>query len=398
MEFETLISLLSTKCRSMINSWDINLIDSFNEQLSRGHALTEKQANLGLKILKRQVDKLNLVVGIDVTPYIESPTFKFPFKKINSTKKISIEHHSIHGKIIKVEFPYNDQILNKIREVKNKLSLAFWEKDLKYWVFSLDETSIQFLMTLVDSENFEYDEEFEKYIDQIRDIKNNMEKYVPTVTIENEKIKFLNVFEDLPQPETDDLLESIFLARKLGIFTWTNEVEHRLNRLDVDPLLKKFLNHTKSDSFVVNLQKHSVFSLRDIVKYLMPCLFLVPGGNEFDTTITIIDLLKGLGLDETEISVLFRLPSTTDHEFNDYVRENSLNSPLTDKTRAVLVSQKIPKPVYQSKIKFQCAVNFSDFNTHYTMRQYLSSYQNIIEISNGKTRTRQFELFPELFQ
>jgi len=398
MEFETLISLLSTKCRGMINSWDINLIDSFNEQLSRGHALTEKQASIGLKILKRQAEKLNSVIGIDITPYIDSPTYKFPFKKINSAKQISIEHHSTHGKIIKVEFPYNDQILTKIREVKNKLALAFWEKDLKYWIFSLDETSIQFLMTLNDSENFEYDEEFGKYMDQICDVKNNMEKYVPTVAIEDEKIKFLNVFENLPQPKTDDLLESLFSARKLGIFTWTDEVECRLNGLKLNPLLKKFLNHTKPDPFTVNLEKHDVFSLRSIIKHLMPCLFLVPGGNEFDTTITIVDLLKGLGLAETEISVLFRLPSTTDHEFNNYVRENSLNSPLTDKTRAVLVSQKIPKPVYQSKIKFQCAVNFSDFNTHYTMRQYLSSYQNIIEISNGKTSTRQFELFPELFQ
>jgi hypothetical protein len=398
MEFETLISLLSIKCRGMMNSWDTNLIDSFNDQLIRGHALTEKQATLGLKILKRQADKLTLAIGTDIKPYIETPIYKYPFKKVNSTKKISINHHPTYGKIIKVEFPYNDQVLNKIRDIKNKLSLVVWDKDLKYWVFSLDETSIQFLMSLIDLENFEYDEEFEKYTNQIREIKNNIEKYVPTVTIENKKIKFLNVFENLPQPNTDDLVESLFLARKLGIFTWTNEVEQQLSQLKVSPLLMKFLNHTKSDSFVLNLQEHNVFSLGEIIKYLTPCLFLVPGGNEFDTTITIVDLLKGLGVHETEISVLFRLPSNTDREFNDFVRENSLNSPLSDKTRAVLVSQKIPKPVYQSNIKFQCAVNFSDFNTHYTMRQYLAGYQNIIEISNGKSPTRQFELFPDFFQ
>jgi hypothetical protein len=87
-----------------------------------------------------------------------------------------------------------------------------------------------------------------------------------------------------------------------------------------------------------------------------------------------------MDIKEEEISVLFRLPSEHGKEFNDYVRENGLNSPLTAKTRALLISQKIPKPVIESKIHFHCVVNFSNFQTHYSSRDFLNTQSNIIEV------------------
>jgi len=381
MDIESLICNLSSNLiATKITGWDSNLIHSFSHQISQGKSLTQKQANIGIKILKKHAKTLSAVLSKDITPYLIAPIFRYPVRTVISVKKISIDHHKDYGKIIKVEFPFDDTIISKIRSAKSQLNLAIWDAEEKYWVFSIDAKNICFLAALGAEGNFEFCEEFANYIAQVEEIRKNVEKYVPMIVFENEKYKFINIPNFVPQPDSVILMESLFLARKSGIFTWSDEVEQQLQGADIDPLVRKFLKHDIKKHFILSLEENTVYCLKKLLKYLTPCIFFIPGGREFDVTEQVIDILRSMDVEDEEISVLFRLPSEHGKEFNDYVRENRLNSPLSTKTRAVLISQKIPKPVIESKIHFHCVVNFSNFQTHYSSRDFLNTQSNIIEV------------------
>jgi hypothetical protein len=109
-----------------------------------------------------------------------------------------------------------------------------------------------------------------------------------------------------------------------------------------------------------------------------PCLIIVPGGMEFAKTKTMYEFLKGQGYQDDEMSVLFRLSTGQGTEFNEFVKDNNLNSPITDRTKFVFVSIKLPKPVVKSKINFQSVISLGKSNVHYTIREFFKNRQNLI--------------------
>ena len=65
-------------------------------------------------------------------------------------------------------------------------------------------------------------------------------------------------------------------------------------------------------------------------------------------------------------------------EFNSFVKSNHLNNPISEKTRFVFVSQKMPKPVITSKAYFNCVISMGLHNMHYTIRDFTKNCPNLI--------------------
>ena len=66
MYIEDLIITLAISRNVSMNPYDSKLIYSFHDQISRGSGFTEKQELLSVKILKRQVTKLNSIFSKSV--------------------------------------------------------------------------------------------------------------------------------------------------------------------------------------------------------------------------------------------------------------------------------------------------------------------------------------------
>jgi len=81
------------------------------------------------------------------------------------------------------------------------------------------------------------------------------------------------------------------------------------------------------------------------------------------------------------MSVMFRLPAETGKNFNDFVKNNQLNNPITDKTKIVFISSKLPKPVIKSKVKFNCVINLGLGGVHYTIKNFTENHENLINFS-----------------
>jgi len=384
MYIEDLIIALAMSRNSAVNPYDLKLIHSFHDQISRGLGFTEKQELLSVKILKRQVSKLDIIFGTQISPFLENPTFRLPRRVVSASKRISIVPHSLYGKAVKAEFPYNEKMLTRIREEKSKLNYSQWDPEQKSWIFSLDEHSLSLLSKIAIEENFTVDEEFENYQNQIKEIENNIEQYVPMISLNGEKLEFLNISPKIAQPANSNIIENLFYARKLGIFTWDEAIENSEEWQSADPVVRKFLQTDPRGEFSINLEKTTISSIKDIVKHLSPVLFLIPGGTELEKMEQSLDFLKTIGISNEEVSVLFRLPNETGGKFNNFIRENNLNSPVTENSKAVFISSKVPKTIIEKKIKFNAVVNFNFYNIHYSIKNLLKWHHNVIHMMEKK--------------
>jgi len=384
MYIEDLITALVMNFRVSINPFDSNLVYSFHEQISRGSGFTEKQATVAVKILKRHVTKLKTLGFNDVNQYIENPTYKLPIRTIMSHKRMSIIPHDMYGQVIKMEFPFNEALLARIRNEKMSLNYANWNPEEKSWIFSLDERSLSFLTKVANEENFQVDEKFENYQNQITEIESNFEQYVPMLSYDGKNLKFSNISPKIPQPANSNILENLFKARKLGIFTWDENIQETDEWKNADSVTKQFLQVSPDEEFSINLENTTIFSLKEIVQYMSPVLFIIPGGTEIEKLEMCYEFLKTLNIDNEEISVLFRLPKDTGEKFNNFVKEQKLNSPISEKTKAVFISNKVPKPVIDSNVHFNAIVSFNFFNIHYSIKNLLKWHPNVIQMTEKK--------------
>lgn len=387
---EDLINTIATSLQPSLQTYDYRIIESFNKQLYLSYGLTEKQGSLAIKIIKKYHKSLSLYTGHDILSFISNPIYKYPFRQPVNIKKISItdiKHEAIVGRVIKVEFPYSEKYVELIRSKKPNLGIAIWSKQEKAWLFSLCEQNIKFLSELVKIEGFIADDKFNQISQKYFEVIDKLDEYIPSLTIKDGRLTYQNVSEFLPPLVSNEILPALFEARRRGITVWDDKIgkfiENHKNTVTSD-----FLLQDTTESFYLDPKKYDINQLKEIVLNLLPCIFVIPGGSEFEKFKIAYNFIEKCGISEKLVSVLFRLPNDKGKDFNNYVRNYNLNNPLNENTQIVFVSGKIPKTLIKSKITFNCIVNMGFDNPHYTSRNLIEKHQNLIYYSEKPAQQR----------
>jgi len=372
------------------NRWESNVVQSFYEQLCRGQGFTEKQATLALRLLRKNIQTIVGVSSTDLQYALDNPTYKLGIRKLNSSIKASIINHATWIKAIKFEFPFNQSYIEKIKENKQRLNQPIWDGNAKAWLFPLTEECIHFVNTLVDREAFEKDEEFAQYAYAVNNVIENVNSYVPMLSLNNGSPVYKNVPPQIPELESKNIVDALFEARQAGIFTWDESVNEKLLSLEIDPIVMNFLNFEEDDAFYVDSTKNEFSSMKSLIKHLGRGVFLIPTGSELSKLTMIYNSLKSQGYEDSEMSVLFRLPSESGSKFNDFVKNNHLNDPISDKTKFVFICTKVPKTILKSDVKFNFIMNLGYVNIHYTVREYMKNCQNVVYYSDKKPHREKY--------
>lgn len=373
------------------NRFDKTVVESLNFQVNiLGNGFTEKQSELVLKILKRYSVKISSSVQQDIVQFLDNPKFRYPIRASSAqVNRISVIDHPEWVKAIKLEFPYNEEIVNFIRIKKESLgeyNLAVWSKELKAWIFTLSESSIQLVKEILSKKEFEIDESFEIFLNQFDKITTSVENFVPMLVIENNIPKYQNVPSQVPPLTSTDWLKSLFEARKSGISVWDQTLDNFLQSENVDKIVYDFLTSDPSKNFDVNSQVLPIESLKNIIKYLEPGIFVIPGGSEIEKIQLCYNFLKSMDVNNEEISVLFRLPNENHKNFNDFVKNHGLNNSLSEKTRYVFISSKVPKTIFGAKLNFHTIIGFGEHYPHHTLRELTKNSENCIIYKDTDTK------------
>ena len=104
------------------------------------------------------------------------------------------------------------------------------------------------------------------------------------------------------------------------------------------------------------------------------------------------DYLKSIGYTNEQMTVLFRLDSSFGKMCNSYIKENKLNSPISNKIKFTFISGKIPKPLIESGKNFDAVIHFGTNSAHYTLKNYIKHHNNVISmnIPNNKNKELNF--------
>lgn len=388
MFIEDIISLVAKNIFVGINAYDQKILRSFHDQLFLNSSLTEKQGKLSVVILKKHLQLINQELRTDISKFLENPSFKNPFRTINYNRFISIQSDPIYKKVIKIEFPFDEEIITYIREQKSKIHFSTWKKEEKSWIFSLTEENIQLASSLKDKFNFKSDESFSAYIDQIKIIKENLHTHIPMASLIDDKIKFINVSAFTPQNQSNDFLESLFFAKKVGINVWDENIEEKISQLPYDKQVISLIKNDPDKQFEIYLNDTPLETLIPVIIHMLPCLVVISDGNEMEKLEYNYNFFKKAGIENNEMTVLFRLPSDSGSNFNEFVKINKLNSPLADITKVAFINSQIPKTIFNRKKEFNSVLNYNYFSAHYKLKDFLKWHQNVINILDKTPQRR----------
>lgn len=375
------------------NIWDRQMLSSFASQLTQGLALTEKQATVSLKIISKYKEEVTNKFQIDIEYFLQTPIYKMKFRSAISGRKIKLIDDPVRGKLLKVEFPYNEELIAKLRTSAKTSASAysknlFWDQETKSWMLKLNEYSIKLLMGFVESYKFEVDDTFARYAEQIRDIENNLESHIPMLSIKDQLPVLLNVSANMPKITATNWLEAAFDARKLGICTWDDTLSNFISSDAVDEVSKLILTNSFATPLSINSIDTPIHKLSTIIQHLSPCLVLVPGGHELEQLTIVYNWLSSIGIKNSEMSVMFRMSTASNKQFNDFVKLHELNSAINDQTRIVFVSGRLPKTVIRSGITFNSVISMGFRSAHYTLKEYAGKHQNFIFYTTGLSTTQ----------
>lgn len=369
-------------------SYQLDMIESFSSQISKNIGFTSKQRTAAITLIKSNKKFLLETLGINVLPLIENPIFKMEIREKQEVRHVSIVPHSRFIRAIQLNVSYNPSLIEKIRS-GNKSNIV-WNPEIKAWQTALTESNILHIKSVTESHEFTYSDEFIALAEQCRIHYDNMQNIVPLLDLDDALRPVLrNVSEYVPPITTSNIIEALFESRKRGITTWSDSIKFYLDNSNTSIITRDFLEHEIGFNFEIDSTNTDIKCLTDFVKYLSPTVFIIPGGSEIEKLQMISEFINSMEIPADQVSVLFRLASSKNSNFNELVRSLQYNNPLTENTKIAIVSDKIRKPMIQSKIKFHSIINFGTISgAHITMRNFIRMNANLINYSEAANQRR----------
>lgn len=364
-------------------SSDIAITHSLSEQIQRGNGFTEKQRALTIRLVTKYSKVLSIALNYDVSVDLVNPNFKYPVRKLSGTKSVEVQSFENGYKRILVKFPFNEGTVSAFREYKKTIpryeaNEINWNAEDTAWEFLFTEPNVLFLSKMLGAD-FTFDKTFSEAAEEITKIENNIEQYVPMVVFQDGKYFYINTVDKIPQPTSTDLTEVLLDARKYGITCWDESIDIALASNMIVPSIRALLKNNSCNPIVLDSKELS--DITELLQHSNNVLFVIPGGTELAHLQTVHQHLKDHNISNNQMTVMFRLDSSSGKMCNNYIKENNLNGLVGNDIKFVCVSGKIPKPLIESGKRFDLVVHFGTNSAHYTLKNYIKNHYNVISMS-----------------
>ena len=147
--------------RISLARYDIAIVNSMASTTVFGTALTDKQAELAVKLVlkyRRQFAKM----GIDVGP-AENPVFRLAPRNMDRTKAVWLD-----GDYIVVKFPYDNDLIKELQNFREaSQGRAWYDRDKKLWNLAITEYNVNWILPWANGYGFEVDHQVQELFAQI---------------------------------------------------------------------------------------------------------------------------------------------------------------------------------------------------------------------------------------
>jgi len=141
--------------------YDVDFLDSVTDTTLAGNPLTDRQADLAVKIVKKYQRQL-AQKGIDISP-LSSPRYRHALRHIDRTRRCYIDNEQLV-----VRFPYDSAMIQQLRDLlQNRQGTARFDKSRKEWIIAPSEYNVNFVFAWAQSNAFDIDQRLHELMDQI---------------------------------------------------------------------------------------------------------------------------------------------------------------------------------------------------------------------------------------
>ena len=374
---------------SLPYSDDREKVESLVCQLSNTGGLTEKQRSFSLRLVSRYKQHLIAETGLSMSTIeslITGQVFSSSIRVLKTNKQIKVIDVG-NEKEITVESPYNTDIYSHFKQYRAELSwpesdYVRWDPNNACWRLDYNEPNVQFVSKLL-TWGFEADEAFLDAVSLINEAEKSLDFTIPMLVYENGRYKFVNTAKGIPELDTNSLIEALVSAKRYGISCYDEATARAVNNAnDVHHSLVNAL--TSNDTGVKCESPLSLDEIEYAIPYYRKILVVIPGGSEASQLKAMHQFFKNLGVENSQMSALFRVDSSYGRVCNDYIKAHSLNNRLDENTQVVFLSGKLQKPVLETDTTFDIVLCLGLNSAYYTLRNYIRYHPNAIRITTIK--------------
>jgi hypothetical protein len=367
-----------------IGKFDEKIAYSLANQCYENRAFTSKQSDVAIRLLKKYRNQFIKLGYNDLERLIEMPVFKHALRVVSYEKAVTVDKVD---KRFLIKFPFNQELVNKFRELNQttKLTKAAWDNDIKQWTLSLNETSLQFIMNDLIPIGFEVQEDIKEFIVQYDRITNDFEKYIPMLIKSNNLYQFKNIKTDFV---SDDLLTSLVESVKLGVYVSDDVVSTEISELTYTmPMAKLFIKSDKQ-RFFIDSKKYQHSDVLGFINHFntLTAVFLDDSATVDNLEIW-VNSLQDIGVPLEQIGVYFRRKNELGGvEFNNYIKSLKLNKEVDNPdVKWIFLGSKYPKSLIKNnKVADICVME----------NRYVSTHHSIINVMKNSMLTLNYNEHP----
>ena len=214
--------------RISLARYDIAIVNSMASTTVFGTALTDKQAELAVKLIlkyRRQFAKL----GIDVAP-AENPVFRLAPRKMDRTRAVWLE-----GDHIVVKFPYDNDMIKELQNFREaSQGRAWYDRDKKLWKLAITEYNVNWIVPWASNNGFNIDHQIQELFAQILEceqqpFKINLVQQADGYAVTNAPESLVNYITERGGFGRDNLVRLVDLAGLCG-YTIDDSISYSTNR------------------------------------------------------------------------------------------------------------------------------------------------------------------------
>lgn len=335
-----------TRTLKPINHRDDEILASLSKQMAANIYVTERQADLAIKIIGENIKHL-----LQLSEIIKNPKWDNSFRIIQRFKYLHLVKNTNPDRFfIEIGFNHTKTFTKKLDELKNKLSTPLTRIKNNVWQIPYSELDLYHLVELVKSQNFEISPEIleaHREIFEILKQENKDKIYIDIDTSENLKNRVSVEVGEIVN--TNILLED----RKIG---YQYEIFHSFfQKKSEKNLIEKIATRTGPQIFISS-KTHElndvVSSLQELNRFPMLVIFdSLPEKSEKNLKILRNSLIEN-NVNEG-VGIYFRHNNDQNGKpFNEQISQFQYNQPLNNNTViAGITNLKIPK--FLLKLKWQ---------------------------------------------
>jgi hypothetical protein len=351
---------------------------NFYSLISNGSKLTQSQAGLIIKILKKHkviAQKYNF----DYSDQIENPVWKNEFRILDLTKKIFVEKDEAGELLIFLKFPFSMKEVfdREFSTEKDHFKHTRWNQEKKLREVKFLEINVVALYEFLQKHHFEIDDSFLEAVESVEDIWANQEDFLPYSTIFENQLVLINSNEYadayFEKNSTGNIYHDMLLAKSM---------QFPLNLISKSQELVEKIASSSNNIFWINSNE----KLFDVYKKIdgKICIVLDRASHKQQWLENFIKDSEKCQISRSDIKICFREPKESNSGLNQWIKDNGLGGPVED-GKIFIFEHKPSKWLFKDNIDVKIVVtNNLYINPNTYVNDWMSSHPCVIYLGEIK--------------